>query len=67
MAKRKVLLAGESWDSAATHYKGHDQFASVTYHLGAEPLVEALHVSEFELTYLPGHEVSCQLGGSCSI
>ena len=57
MPKRKILLAGESWVSAATHYKGHDQFASITYHLGAEPLVEALRNSEFELTYLPGHEV----------
>jgi uncharacterized membrane protein len=57
MTRKKVLLAGESWVSAATHYKGHDQFASVTYHLGAEPLVEVLRDSEFELTYMPGHEV----------
>jgi uncharacterized membrane protein len=57
MPKKKVLLAGESWVSAATHYKGHDQFSSVTYHLGAEPLVEALRDSQFELTYLPGHDV----------
>ena len=38
MAKKKVLLAGESWVSSATHYKGFDQFGSVTFHLGAEPL-----------------------------
>jgi uncharacterized membrane protein len=55
--RRKVLLAGESWVSAATHYKGHDQFASVTFHRGAEPLVEALRDSPFDLDYLPGHEV----------
>lgn len=55
--KKKVLLAGESWISAATHYKGHDQFASTTYHLGAEPLVAALTDSPFELDYLPGHDV----------
>lgn len=27
MIKKKVLLAGESWVSAATHFKGHDQMA----------------------------------------
>ncbi len=57
MAKKKILLAGESWVSAATHYKGHDQFASVTFHLGAEPLVAALKDSPFELEYMPGHDV----------
>lgn len=54
----RVLLAGESWMSAATHYKGFDQFGSVTYHLGAEPLVAALKGSRFELTYMPAHEAS---------
>ncbi len=53
---KKVLLVGESWISAATHYKGFDQFGSVTFHLGAEPLVEALKGSEFELTYMPAHQ-----------
>jgi uncharacterized membrane protein len=57
MAKKKVLLLGESWVSSATHYKGFDQFGSVTFHLGAEPLVAALKDSPFELTYMPAHEV----------
>ncbi len=52
----KVLLVGESWVSAATHYKGFDQFGSVTFHLGAEPLVEALRDSAFELTYMTAHD-----------
>lgn len=56
MTRKKVLLAGESWVSAATHYKGFDQFGTVTFHLGAEPLVEALKDSPFELTYMPAHE-----------
>ncbi len=57
MAKsRKILLAGESWASAATHYKGFDQFSSVTFHLGAEPLVAALKGSAFNLRYMPAHE-----------
>src|SRR3954471_20226168 len=55
--KKKVLLVGESWVSSATHYKGFDQFGSVTFHLGAEPLVAALKDSPFELTYMPAHEV----------
>ena len=54
----KVLLAGESWMSAATHYKGFDQFSSVTYHLGAEPLVDALKGSAFDLDYMPAHEAA---------
>jgi uncharacterized membrane protein len=55
---KKVLLAGESWVSAATHYKGFDQFGSVTFHLGAEPLVNALKDSPFALTYMPAHEAA---------
>lgn len=54
--RKRVLLVGESWMSAATHLKGFDQFSSITFHLGAEPLVTALKDSPFELTYLPGHE-----------
>ncbi len=55
---KRVLLAGESWVSAATHHKGWDQFGSVTFHLGAEPLVEALKDSDFDLTYMPAHEAA---------
>lgn len=52
----KVLLVGESWVSSATHYKGFDQFGSVTFHLGAEPLVAALQGSEFDITYMTAHD-----------
>ncbi len=55
MAK-KVLLVGESWVSASTHFKGFDYFNSVTFHLGAEPLVEALKGTDYDLTYMTGHE-----------
>jgi uncharacterized membrane protein len=54
--KRRVLLAGESWVSTATHAKGFDQFASITFHLGGEPLVAALASSDFEIRYMPSHE-----------
>jgi uncharacterized membrane protein len=56
MARTRVLLVGESWMSAATHYKGFDQFSSTTFHLGAEPLVAALKDGPFELDYMPAHE-----------
>ncbi|GAB0116728.1 hypothetical protein Acid7E03_08000 [Acidisoma sp. 7E03] len=58
VTKTKVLLVGESWVSSATHFKGFDQFGSVTFHLGAEPLVAALRDTRFELTYMPAHEAA---------
>jgi uncharacterized membrane protein len=58
MAKKNVLLVGESWATSATHSKGFDQFGSVTFHLGAEPLVAALQGSDFDLTYMPAHEAA---------
>jgi uncharacterized membrane protein len=56
--KTQVLLVGESWMTAATHFKGWDHFASATFHLGAEPLVAALAGSPFDLTYMPAHEAA---------
>jgi uncharacterized membrane protein len=56
MPRKKILLAGESWVSTATHIKGFDQFSTVTFHLGAEPLVAALADSDIELRYMPGHD-----------
>lgn len=58
MSRTKVLLVGESWVTSATHYKGFDQFGSVTFHRGAEPLVAALRDSAFELVYMPAHEAA---------
>lgn len=58
MTRTKVLLVGESWVSAATHYKGFDGFSSVTFHKGAEPLVAALRDGPFDLTYLTAHEAA---------
>jgi uncharacterized membrane protein len=58
MAKKKILLVGESWVSSASHSKGWDTFSSVTFHLGAEPLVDALKDSDFDLTYMKAHEAA---------
>lgn len=54
--RRKILLVGESWVSAATHFKGFDQFSSTTFHSGAGPLVAALAGSRYELAHMPAHE-----------
>lgn len=58
MEKKKILLVGESWVTSANHTKGWDTFSSVTFHLGAEPLVDALKDSPFELTYMKAHEAA---------
>ena len=55
--KKQVLLVGESWVSAATHYKGFDSFTSVTFHTGVDPLRDALTASGIEVAYMPAHEV----------
>jgi uncharacterized membrane protein len=55
---KNLLLVGESWVSAATHFKGFDQFGSVTFHLGAEPFVAALEAEGFTVTYMPAHEAA---------
>lgn len=52
----KVLLAGESWVSSSTHYKGWDFFSSTVYETGIENLQKALDRSSIELIHLPGHE-----------
>ncbi len=56
MAGLKILLAGESWVSSATHIKGFDQFQSVTYHTGADPLLALLRGRGFDVTFMPSHE-----------
>jgi uncharacterized membrane protein len=52
----KILLVGESWVSSSTHYKGFDQFGSVTFHKGCQPLIDALSGTDYELTHMPAHE-----------
>jgi uncharacterized membrane protein len=56
MSAKKVLLLGESWVSAATHYKGFDQFGSVTFHTGADEFVAALKGARFDVTWLQAHQ-----------
>ncbi|MBB5751592.1 glutamine amidotransferase [Prosthecomicrobium pneumaticum] len=58
--RKKVLLLGESWMTSATHYKGFDQFGSVTFHLGGEPFVAALK-ARYDVTYMPSHVAATEL------
>lgn len=55
---KKILLVGESWVSSATHYKGWDQFASTTFHLGADELVDSIDSSLYDVNYMPSHEAA---------
>lgn len=58
--KSRVLLVGESWVTSATHYKGWDQFGSVSFHLGARPFVDTLGDSRYAVTYMPSHDAAEQ-------
>jgi uncharacterized membrane protein len=55
MAELRVLLAGESWVSNSTHYKGWDFFSSTVYEVGTEYLEKALSGSGITLEHMPGH------------
>jgi uncharacterized membrane protein len=57
MSATKVLLAGESWVSTATHVKGFDRFSASEYQTGISGLRRALEGSDVDLTHLPGHLV----------
>ena len=59
-----VLLAGESWISQSTHYKGFDQFTSVTFETGSEAYIAALESAGMTVTYLPGHDVPRKFPGT---
>ncbi len=53
----KVLLAGESWISESTHYKGFDSFTSTTFHTGADWYISALAKEGITVTQLMAHDV----------
>ena len=53
----RVLLAGESWISQATHYKGFDSFTSVTFHSGADEFIGALNRQGIAVEHMYAHDV----------
>lgn len=56
MKARRVLFAGESWVSTATHINGFDQFATASYHTGGDPFLKAMEGSGFDISFLPAHQ-----------
>ncbi len=54
----RLLLVGESWISSASHFKGFDQFGSVTFHTGANRFIEGMTRSGIDVTYLRAHEAA---------
>ncbi|HEY0209752.1 glutamine amidotransferase [Acerihabitans sp.] len=56
MSQKQILLVGETWVTSATHFKGFDQFGSVTFHSGAKAAIAALSGTEFALTHMPAHQ-----------
>jgi uncharacterized membrane protein len=55
MEKIKFLLAGESWVSNSTHYKGWDFFSSTVYETGIELLEKAFENTNIEFVHMPSH------------
>ncbi|WP_137602596.1 glutamine amidotransferase [Paucilactobacillus nenjiangensis] len=53
----KVLLAGESWISTTTEYKGYDSFTSTKLEIGCADLLAALKKLNHEVTHLRAHDV----------
>lgn len=60
MAGIKVLIAGESWVTAATHLKGWDFFSSTTFHTGVEHLRRALEGQGIVAEHMPSHVASTE-------
>lgn len=53
----RVLLAGESWISTATHVKGFDEFSSTTFHTGADAFIAAAAGEGLEIEQMYAHDV----------
>ncbi|MCO7174826.1 glutamine amidotransferase [Sporolactobacillus kofuensis] len=53
----KVLFVGESWVIHMIHQKGFDCFTSTKYEEGATYLLDELRKVNFDIDYLPSHEV----------
>lgn len=60
----RVLLAGESWISEATHFKGFDSFTSVTFHTGADDFIEALAREAIVVEQMYAHDVPNRFPGT---
>jgi uncharacterized membrane protein len=53
----RVLLAGESWISQSTHFKGFDSFTSTTFHTGADDFIAAAAKEGIVVEQIYSHDV----------
>jgi uncharacterized membrane protein len=58
MTASRVLLAGESWISNSTHFKGWDFFSSTVYETGIAYLQAAMREAGIDFTHLPSHQAA---------
>lgn len=56
----RVLLAGESWISTATHVKGFDEFSSTTFHTGADAFIAAAATAGITVEQMYAHDVPAE-------
>ena len=57
---KKILLAGESWETFSVHIKGFDSFYTCKYEEGAKWLISALENNGFEVDYIPNHRAGSE-------
>jgi uncharacterized membrane protein len=55
MAALRVLLAGETWVSSTSHFKGFDYMITTGYETGLAYLEKALATADIALTHIPNH------------
>jgi uncharacterized membrane protein len=55
MTTIRVLLAGESWVSSTSHFKGFDYMITTNYDTGLAYLQKALATTNIALTHIPNH------------
>lgn len=60
----RILLAGESWISQSTHFKGFDSFTSVVFERGADAFIAAAAGEGVEIEQLYAHDVPEKFPGS---
>jgi uncharacterized membrane protein len=54
-ARRRALIAGESWTVHSTHQKGFDSFSTVEYSEGIHWLRSALETDGWQVDFQPAH------------
>ena len=55
MSVKKILLAGESWETFSIHIKGFDTFYTSKYAEGAKWLIKAIEEAGYRVDFIPNH------------